>query len=173
MLKNIQKETKNNKPEEEKDNSFKFITTLAVLLILFILSYFLIGYFYTKEINFSKEKEKKEDINIDNDTIMLGQLFDQSDNEYYVLIYNPEDKVSSISSWLGSYQSGSDNTKLYKVDSTKGFNAKYIVKKDSNKQATNVNELKVIEPTLIKVSNKSIADYIEGEDGIVKILKGE
>ena len=171
ILKNIQKDRKDTKAKEEKDVYFKFITTLAILLILFILAYFVMGYFYTKEINFDDKKEEKEEISIDNKTIMLGQMFDQSDKEYYVLIYDLEDEDSVIKSWVSTYESNSDAITLYKVDSTKKFNSQYIVEKDSNKSATDLSNLKVISPTLIKVSDKKITQYVEGEDDIVNILK--
>lgn len=172
ILKNIQKDRETTGSKEEKDNYFKFITTLAILLIVFILSYFIIGFFYTKEIDFNKDKkETKDEINIDNNTIMLGQMFDQSEKEYYVLIYDVTDENSSISTWESTYSSQENALKLYKVDSSKKFNSKYIVKDNSNKSAKDLTSLKIISPTLIKVSNKQITEYIEGEDEIVNKLK--
>ena len=41
ILKNIEKNTKDNKSKGEKDVFFKFITTLVVLVLLGILVYFL------------------------------------------------------------------------------------------------------------------------------------
>ena len=173
ILKNIQKEKKNKKNSEEKDTYFKFITTLAVLLLVFVLAYFLIGFFYTKEIDFSNDDEEDvSEVSVDNSTIMLGQLFDQSEEEYYVLIYDTTDKVLSISSWMSIYSSKSDALKIYTVDSSKKFNANYLVEEGSNKDATSVSELRVISPTLIKVTNKAISEYIEGEDNIVNVFKG-
>ena len=49
ILKNIEKNTKDNKSKGEKDVFFKFITTLVVLVLLGILVYFLIGVFYDFE----------------------------------------------------------------------------------------------------------------------------
>ena len=46
ILKNIEKNTKDNKSKGEKDVFFKFITTLVVILLLGILLYFIIGLFY-------------------------------------------------------------------------------------------------------------------------------
>lgn len=173
ILKNIQKDKEANIKVEEKDNYFKFITTLAILLLVFILAYFLIGLFYTKEIKLkSDEKETTDEVKIDNDTIMLGQLFDKVDSEYYVLIYDLTDKVSSIPSWLSVYEGKDDKIKVYKVDSSKKFNSKYLVEENSNKNATSLSDLRVISPTLIKITNKSISSYIEGEDEIVNVFKG-
>ena len=173
LLKNIQKEKKNNKDIEQKDTYFKFITTLAILLIVFILAYFLIGLFYTKEIDLKKDKEKEKtsEINVDNNTIMLGQLFDQPKDEYYVLVYDASDETSLIPSWKSIYESKENNLTIYTVDSSKKFNSKYIVKKDGNKNATGLNDLRVVSPTIMKISNKTIVEYIEGEDEIVNLLK--
>ena len=173
ILKNIQKDRKNTSQKEEKDNYFKFITTLALLLIVFIVSYFLIGLFYTNEISFNKEEdETKEEVNIDNNTIMIGQMFELSEREYYVLVYDMSDEDSSITSWESAYSSKDDALKVFKVDSSKKFNSKYIVKNGGNKSATSLSDLKVVSPTLIKIENKKITEYIEGEDNIINTLKG-
>ena len=169
-MKNIQKDKKET-ASEGKDTSFKFVTTLAILLIVFIASYFLIGYFYTGEIDFSSKEDTKEDVNIDNDTIMIGQMFDQSKDEYYVLIYDVSDDKSFIKTWLPKYQGKEDALTIYTVDSSKKFNSSYLVDEGSNKSATGLSDLKVIAPTLIKISNKQITEYVEGEDEIVSIFK--
>lgn len=173
ILKNIERNSKNNIKGEEKDNYFKLVTTIAVMLLLFVLTYFLIGVFYTKEIDFKPKdgKEESENITVDNSTIMLGQLLEQHDEEYYVLVYDFDDKVLSVSSWLSVYKSSDNALKVYKVDSNNKFNSKYIVNENSNPNAKNINDLKVISPTLIKVKENNIVDYIEGEDNIKNIFK--
>ena len=170
IIKNIQKDKKEN-TSEGKDTYFKFITTLAILLVIFVASYFLMGIFYTGEIDFSKKEEEKTEVNIDNNTIMLSQMFDQPKEEYYVLIYDTTDKESFISTWLPIYQDKEGALTVYKVDSSKKFNSDHLVKEGSNKNATSISDLKVISPTLIKINNKSITEYIEGEDEIVNKFK--
>lgn len=171
-MKNIQKDKKNDRSNSEsRDNYFKFITTLTILLILFILTYFIMGLFYTKEIDLNKKEEKKEEVNIDNKTIMLSQLFEQPKDEYYVLIYDVSDKNSLVKAWISIYENSNGALTLYRVDSSKKFNSNYIVKENSNRNATGLDDLRVIAPTLIKVKNKGIVEYIEGEDEIINILK--
>ena len=172
ITKNIKKNLKNNK-KEEKDGYFKFITTLTVMLLLFVLTYFLVGVFYTKEIDFKSddETEETEEVSVDNSVIMLGQLLEQHDDEYYVLIYDFDDEVLSISSWLNVYENSDDALTVYKVNSKEKFNSKYIVSENSNPSAKNIDDLKVIPPTLIKVENGNITEYIEGEDNITNLFK--
>ena len=170
-MKNIQKDKKEN-AGEEKDNYFKFITTLAILLVIFVLSYFLIGIFYTKEIDFNKkDDETKDEVNVDNSTIMIGQIFEQPKEEYFVLIYDISDDKSSIKTWLPIYEGKEGALTVYKVDSSKKFNSAYIVKEGSNVNATSLSDLKVISPTLIKINDKKITEYIEGEEEISNKFK--
>ena len=149
ILKNIEKNTKDNKSKGEKDVFFKFITTLVVLVLLGILVYFLIGVFYTKEIDFKSDNKKdtKEDVTIDNSTITLGQIFDQAEDEYYVLVYDVNDDKSIIPIWMQVFTSNNSKATIYKVD------------------------LKVKSPTLIKINNKKVSEYIEGEDSIKDYFK--
>ena len=171
IIKNINKENQTAGKKEEKDNYFKFITTLTILLLTFVVTYMLIGIFYTKEIDFKNSNESKEDVSVDNTTIMLGQLFDQSEDEYYVLVYDMSDSKSIIPSWLSVYKGQENALTVYSVDSSKKFNSKYIVKSNSNKSANKLEDLKVISPTLLKIKDKSVVSYIEGEDDIINVFK--
>ena len=165
--------TKNNIKKGEKDSFFKFITTLMVMILIFILVYFLIGVFYTKEIDFKSDKDtkSKDEVTVDNSTITLGQLFDQSQDEYYVLVYDVNDDKSIIPSWLSIFESKNSNATIYKVDSKNKFNSEFLTNENGNKNATTYSDLKVKSPTLIKINNKSISEYIEGEDNIKEYFK--
>ena len=173
ILKNIEKNTKDNKSKGEKDVFFKFITTLVVLVLLGILVYFLIGVFYTKEIDFKSDNKKdtKEDVTIDNSTITLGQIFDQAEDEYYVLVYDVNDDKSIIPTWMQVFTSNNSKATIYKVDSKSKFNANYLTDDKSNTNPSSYSDLKVKSPTLIKISNKKVSEYIEGEDSIKDYFK--
>ena len=173
IMKNIEKNSKNNIKKGEKDSFFKFITTLMVMILIFILVYFLVGVFYTKEIDFKSDKdnESKDEVTVDNSTITLGQLFDQSQDEYYVLVYDVNDDKSIIPSWLSIFESKNSNATIYKVDSKNKFNSEFLTNENGNKNATTYSNLKVKSPTLIKINNKSISEYIEGEDNIKEYFK--
>ena len=176
IIKNIKRNSKNNTKTEEKDGFYKFVTTVTAILLTLIACYLIIGIFITKEINFGKDKDEKEteeksDVSIDNTTITAGQIFDQKDSSYYVAIYDFDSKVSAISSWISIYNGKEESIPVYKVDSSKKFNSSYIVEKDSNTNPTSYSDLKIISPTLIKIENGSVTEYIEGEDNVTSILK--
>ena len=60
---------------------------------------------------------------------------------------------------------------MYIVDSENKLNAKYIVEKDSNKNPTSLEDLKVKSPTLIKIEDGKVTLYIEGIEEVKNELK--
>ncbi len=173
VLKEMKKNKKKQITNEEENYVNSFVFALLTILIVLVAGYLFIGIFVTKTISFGdkKDDEKKEEINIDNDTILLGQLFEQPDDSYYVLIYDKSDKNNILTSWKGIYEGKEDKIKVYVVDSSDKLNSKFIVEKDSNKNPTGYDNLKVKIPTLIKVENKVVTEYTEGEDAIKNVFK--
>lgn len=160
---------------ESEDNVFKFVSTITGIIVLLILVYLVVGIFFTKEINLNKKDDKKktkENVTIDNKTITAGQIFDQKDNTYYVLIYDFDSKLTNLSSLLTNFTSDEKNV-VYKVDSKSKINSNFIVKDNSNTSPTTYDDLKIKSPTLIKIENKTVTSYIEKEEEIKKVLKGE
>jgi hypothetical protein len=172
-LKEIKKQKRDFNDEEEKSFINRFIMTIGMVLIALVALYLFIGIFVTKSITFGKDKteEEKEEVSIDNSTILASQIFNQKEEEYYVLVYNPSDKVYNLEQFIELYQNKEEKLTLYKVDSTKKFNSNYIVEKDSNKNPTSIEDLKIISPTLIKISSGSVAEYIEGFEEVKNVLK--
>lgn len=173
VLKEMKKNKKKQMTNEEENYVNSFVFALLTIIIVVVAGYLFIGIFVTKTITFGdkKEDEKKEEINIDNDTILLGQLFEQKDDSYYVLIYDKSDENNILTSWKGIYEGKEDKLKVYVVDSKDKINSKFIVEKDSNKNPTGYSDLKVKSPTLIKVENKAVTEYTEGEDAIKNVFK--
>lgn len=172
VLKNMKKNKKEKRVVEEDNYVNRFITYLFILLLLLVATYLFIGIFVTKTI-FHKEEETKEEteVTIDNDTILLGEVFDQKDSEYYVLVYDVSDEKEILGKWKSIYQGKENALKVYVVDSSKKLNGNFLTEKDSNPNATGYSDLKVKSPTLIKISNGSISEYTEGQEEIKNIFK--
>lgn len=164
----MKKEKKERNIIEDNDNYVsRFIFTIFITLILLVLSYLFIGKFVNKTL-FVKDdkKEEKEEATIDNETILMGEIFDQKDSEYYVLIYDKSNNNDSLDNYKKVYESSDNSLAVYTVDSSLNFNSKYIVKNNSNTKPTSYKDLRVKAPTLIKISNKKVTEYIEGYDNI-------
>lgn len=161
---------------ENDDKMFGFITTIASIIVLLFVSYLIVGVFFTKEIDFKKkDKEEKteESVTIDNKTITAGQIFDQKDDSYYVLVYDFESKLTNLSTFVSVYSGKEGSIPIYKVDSASKLNSNFISKDSSNTNPTGYNNLKIKSPTLIKIENKAVTSYIEDETKIKNVLKGE
>ena len=171
-LKELKKNKKNNKVVEEEVNYFsRFVMILSFLIVALILGYLFFGIFITKSISFKKAEEEKQEATIDNDTILAGQIFDQKDDSYYVLIYDKNDSKILLKEWKTLYTEKENSIKVYEVDSSNSINNKFLVDKDSNKEPSGYEDLKIVSPTLIKVENKKAVEYIEGVDSIKNKFK--
>ncbi len=170
-LKELKKQRRDYNDDEEKNFISRFVMTIGLVLVALVGLYLFIGIFITHTITFDKEKEEEKVTTIDNSTILASQIFDQSKEEYYVLVYNPEDKVNDLNNFISLYQNKEDALTLYKVDSTKKFNSNYIVTEDSNKNPSSYNDLRIISPSLIKISSGSVSEYIEGFEEVKNVFK--
>lgn len=177
IIKNIRKNSNNNIKKEEKDNFYKFVTSLTIILLTLIVCYLIIGIFITKEITFKKDNnESKEDssqVVIDNTVITGGQIFDQKDSKYYVIIYDFTSELTILPSYISNYSNSDNSIPIYKVDSSKKLNSSYIVEEGSNKYPSTYKDLRIISPTLIEIENSKVISYIEGEEEIKSILKND
>ncbi|MBR3117248.1 MAG: hypothetical protein IKF36_05170 [Bacilli bacterium] len=169
-LKRLKKEKKAKNTVTDTNYANRFVMTLGLVLLVSIASYLVIGIFITKTIKFGGDEEEKTEVVIDNNTILAGQIFDQKEEEYYVLVYDVSDTKTMVNSWKSLYSGKENALKVYVVNSKISLNNNYIVKEDSNTSPTGYEDLKIKAPTLIKISNKTVTEYVEGEDEIKNVF---
>lgn len=143
------------------DSNFmdKFFIVAAV--ILFLLCFYILTVYITNN-NKEDSDEKEKTVEISNDEIILGRSLSMGKKEYYVLYY--ESYLSEVYDEIVKNYKG--KLPIYKVDMSNAFNSKYSTTEESNKNPTKISEFKINGATLIKVSNKKVVSYIEGEDAI-------
>lgn len=172
ILKNAKKKNKEKKIVEEDNYVSRFVGTIGLIIIVLVIGYLIFGIFINKTITFNKEKEEeKEEVTIDNSVILVGQLLDQKESDYYVLIFDEKNDKMTLNSWKNLYKEKEGALAFYTVDSKDQLNRSYIVTDGSNKEAKSYSELKIKSPTLIRVQNKNIVGYFEGAEEIIEILK--
>ena len=175
------KEEKKNKKAKEIKNTpsetnYSGLTLLkivgAIAIILFVLYYF-IAVFITKEVDVSENKNSttseestsSSSSSVSN-AILAQRTFEQAEEEYYVYYYNFSDEDKTISSIL----SNKSDITLYRVDTSSALNKNYVTEENGNKNVTGINDLKVKNPTLIKVTGDKVTSYIEGVNEIINYL---
>lgn len=146
----------------------KLAIIVGIVVLIFIVSYLVIGIFVTKEIKwFQKDAENETITTIQYKKILAGETFNQNQEEYYVIFSDSEKYNYPI------YESLINNNmdkKIYLVDLANPLNKSYI-SDTGNSSVQNISELRVKDDTLIKISNKSNVMYIEGKDSIIDSFK--
>ena len=161
--KQAKKEGKSLTKEEviEKNPIKKFIIITCSLILIISIIYLGTSLFITKELNWFKKSEdtntKQESVT---NAILASAIFKQLDEEYYVYFYDFNEEKNEITEYVNSKLA---NEKVYRVNTSSAMNAKYIGE-ISNKNAKKLEELKVKEPTLIKIKNHEIVKYYESSE---------
>jgi len=161
--KQAKKEGKSLEREEiiEKNPVKKYIIITSFLIIVLSLMYFITALFITKELDwFDKKDNDTSESNSVTNTILASATFKQSETEYYVYFYDFNEEKNSITDIVNNKLSGE---KVYKVNTASAMNANYVGE-TGNKNAKTLEELKVVAPTLIKISEDKIVKYYEGKE---------
>lgn len=136
-----------------------FIGILITLLLFFITLYLLTGLFITKEIKwFDKNSNNDEVIEIENKILAVDSLR-QIEEEYYVYFYDTKNEDSGVTEVLYSLMD-----KVYRVDLNDDFNSNFVG--ESSGIVENISDLKVSNPTIIKVSSEKIVAFYNGTEEI-------
>ena len=159
--KQAKKDGKSLMPEvQTEENQIKKLAIITGVLVFIIgVIYLISALFITKELDWFKDKTEENKTIVQN-TILASEIFKQTEEEYYVYFYDYKDEDALISSMISNKLSSS---KVYKVDTGSALNNKYI-SGESNKLAKNLTDLKVKEPTLIKINGETISAYYEGNE---------
>lgn len=167
------KENKKSKKIETSSNIssnneiYRLLKICIVVIIIFAILYLVVGLFITKEIDLFKDKDNESTDTATSNAILANSVFDQKEEEYYVYFYDFNNENTNIATSIVNISS---NYTVYKVDTSDILNKNFVVEENSNKSATNLEELKVIKDTIIKVSNDKIIEYYEGEQEITSKL---
>ncbi|MBR1386624.1 MAG: hypothetical protein IJ568_07315 [Bacilli bacterium] len=171
----MSKKKKVEKIKSYSSDSDEMMRMLKVLggVVLTLVIFYLVFAIAKGEISFGK-KEDKTTVEIQNIEIIAGNSFSRSEEEYYVMMYNFDNSNSiKYANLYELYSQYSNGTKLYLVDLSKKFNDKYITENESEVNIENISSLKVVDGTLIKVSNKTGVSSFIGYENIKKELLGE
>lgn len=160
--KQAKREGKSLKSEEIKVeyNVKKIVITCVIVLVSIGLVYLISALFITKELDwFSKEEVKENTSSVEN-SILASAIFKQKEDEYYVYFYDFNEDNNMYKNIVSSKLS---SKKVYNVDTSSGLNSNYV-SDVSNKKATGLDDLKVINDTVIKIVGDAIVEYYEKDE---------
>lgn len=160
--KQAKREGKSLKNEEIKEeyNVKKIVITCVIVLVSIGLVYLISALFITKELDwFSKEEVKENTSGVEN-SILASAIFKQKEDEYYVYFYDFNEDNNMYKNIVSSKLS---SKKVYNVDTSSGLNSNYV-SDVSNKNATGLDGLKVVNDTVIKIVGDTIVEYYEKDE---------
>lgn len=157
--------------KKQKANEIKPKTLFVILgglVILFVILYLITGLFITKDFSLGKKNNNTSSDDSTNSSSVSNKILavdslNQSDDDYYVYYYDSSDKNDNISSSVDNL-----SNKVYRVDLNDGFNSNYVG--DVSGIVDDISELRVISPTIIKVSNGRIIEFYSGREEVNSIL---
>lgn len=155
--KNVKDVQKKNVEQPLKPKTF--IILLVVLFLFFVILYILSGLFITKEIKWFNTNSENETIKEVENKILAIESLKQSEEEYYVYFYDTTEENSDVSSKVRMLSG-----KVYRVDLNDGFNSNFIG--EPSGIVDNINDLKVSNPTIIKVVSEKIIEFHSGIEEI-------
>ena len=151
----------------------KVIKILVGVLLVLALTYF-IAALMTGDIKFGKkEKEEEKEVSIQYEEILAGETFKQDKNEYYVMYFNFTDNVaSSYLTFKDTYSYKENSLDFYIVDLEKGFNQDFIKEENGEykENPSSIEDVRVTNPTILKISNHKVVEQIEGKEEVLKYL---
>ncbi len=151
--------------ELKEDNQIKkYIINVVAIVGVFAIIYLISALFITKELDWFSKKENSNDTNKIANTILASESFKQSESSYYVYFYDfdEDEKERDITNAVNN-DSNLANSKVYKVNTKSALNANYVVD-EGNKKAKTIDDLKVVNHTLIKIEDDKITEYYEGNE---------
>ena len=157
---------------EETKTMKQFLITLIIVIIGVVGIYLLTKYVVKKDNATNNSSTTEEKNYIDPNTAIVGTMLNKSSDAYYVIIYDKtKDNATTYYSLVSTYKAKEKALKVYTVDLSNSLNKKYIATDNkTNPKATNLEDLKFGEVTLLKVKNNKITEAYETTDAIKKAL---
>jgi len=149
---------------KEENQIKKYIINIIAIVSIFAIIYLISALFITKELDWFGKKENSNNINEVANTILASEAFNQSETSYYVYFYDfDEDEKESDITNLVNNDSNLAESKVYKVNTKSALNNNYVAS-ESNKNAKTIDDLNVVNHTLIKIEDDKITAYYEGNE---------
>lgn len=174
---NTRKKNKNGKKIENiqgNDITIRKALYSVIGILCFFLVFFLLTVYITNKNNKDEKKDenKEEGVSISYDEILLGRSLSMGNEEYLVIFYDGSDDTNKedFDSLVDNYRYKPEHLNLYYVDMSKSFNKPFATTEEANRSPQDTASMKINGPTIIRVIDQKVTEYIEGKDAITTML---
>lgn len=145
----------------------KFIRIIAIVIVIFF-AFYLITIFTTGRKKGEYTKKQTTPAVIQYEEIILGNLYQQSANSYYVLIEEKDDPYNTLfENLLRQNNTKEGGIPYYTSDLSSAFNQRFI----GSTASFEPGNLKVNGTTLLKIENGTVTAHYETSESILEFLK--
>lgn len=159
---------------EEQKEMTRFVLVLLGLIIIVVAIYFLTRAFVTKDLFNKDNDDAYTSGQVSETAVIVGNMLNRPEKEYYVALYDFEDSESFYySALITNYSSNEDKAlKFYYVDLSNKLNSKYLATESepASKSFQSLDKLRLGSITIIKVKNQEVVKFLTTEDEIKKEL---
>lgn len=160
--------TKNINNDNEVLSFIKILITVAIIFCVFYILTVFINKKDDSDNNYSNNNTTKAEIQYDE--ILIGNIFKQSNESYYVLIENIEDpNVKVYETYLSLYEESENSKRYYTAVLNNIFNIKFLSEKSN--LTNDISKFSVSNTTLLEISKGKIKNAYETNDDILSLLK--
>lgn len=155
----------------KSDNEFYKLIRIVLLLVILFGIFYGVTYFVTKNQKNTTDNSTEDKIAaIQYDKILVGTIFNQKRNEYYVLLDKQDSNDYTLyNSYATTYASKEKALKVFTVDMNDSFNKEFYGEESNITEE--LSEFKINKATLLKIKDGSIVEQYEGKDSIVNHMK--
>ena len=170
-VKSVKRERNKNKVEVKDEANFKsfMYTSVGVLAFIGVTYLGILGMEKLGVFDPGYVAPTKGEVTIDKTFINIGTIFNRDTETYYVLFDDYKNNYTQ-DVYVNYLIDAQKDIKVYKVDMSLEENQKYM-SEEVNEKVQNVNELKINDITLMKVSKGKNVKYVIGSENIEEYLK--
>lgn len=152
------------------ENEMKKFIIMVIIVTLVFCTFYGLTILINKKEQQTTQNNNKTNVIIQYDEILIGNIFNQKNDNYYVLIEDIEDaNVSVYQAYLDNYSKKEDAKRVYTAVLNNMFNNKYLA--DKSNLSNDISKFKVSKTTLLEISKNKIVKSYEKDEDILKILK--
>ena len=162
------------KTNTSSEMEYTKIIKIAIGVVLVLALTYFVTAIASGEIKFKKDEVKEEETSIQYEEIIVGEMLNRNENEYYVLLFNFTDNFASYYlSLKDSYIQNDNSLPFYIIDLEKHINKDYVLSEEEKliEKPNSLTEFKATSPTIVKIKDKKVVERIYGRESILKFFE--
>lgn len=161
----------NTKKISNENEMLRFIKMIIIVTLIFVIFYVLTVFINKKDENTDNDSNgNNSSASVQYDEILIGNMFNQPVDNYYVLIEDINDvNIKAYEAYFTVYSKNEDAKRVYTAVLNNIFNVKYL-QSESN-LFNDISKFKVSQTTLLEISNGKILKSYQNNDDILNLLK--